>query len=78
MIESPLVQQWKAEAIHSVILALLKNRFKTIPRDVTKHLQIIRDEEKLTSLNVQASECPDIDAFRKALELKHQAKRVAL
>ena len=38
MIESPLVQQWKAEAVHEVILDILKDRFSTVPRDVSKLL----------------------------------------
>jgi hypothetical protein len=67
MIESPVVQRWKAEAIHKVIIALLKNRFKTVPRDVSKQLREILDEEKLTALNVLAGQCPDLDAFREAL-----------
>ncbi len=68
MIESPVVRRWKAEAAHTLILAVLKNRFKTIPRNVTKLLRAIQDEEKLTSLCVLASECPTLDSFRAALE----------
>ena len=67
MIESVVIQRWQAEAIHRVILAVLTNRFKTVPRDVTKQLQTIRDEEKLTTLNVLAGNCPDLDGFREAL-----------
>ena len=67
MIESPVVQRWKAEAIHNVILAVIRNRFKTIPRDLTKQLREIQDEAKLISLSVVASDCPDLAAFREAI-----------
>jgi hypothetical protein len=38
-----------------------------VPRDVAKHLHDILDEEKLTDLGVLAAQCPDLQAFRKAL-----------
>ena len=50
-----------------MIVAVLKNRFKTVPHDVTKQLHKILNEKKLTSLSVLASECADLDAFRKVL-----------
>ncbi len=53
MIESPLVQQWKAETLHEAILDLLKDRFSTVPRDVAKHLRGIVDERKLRRLNLR-------------------------
>jgi hypothetical protein len=67
MIESPLLQKMMAERTHKVILALLKARFGTVSRDVTRHLRDVVDEEKLTALNVVAGQCPDLAAFREAL-----------
>jgi hypothetical protein len=67
VIESPMLQKMIAEAHHKDILALLKARFGTIPRDVTKRLQNVLDEEKLTDLNVLAGQSPDLETFRRAL-----------
>ena len=39
MIESPLLQKMIAESKHDDILAILKDRFQTVPRDITKHLR---------------------------------------
>jgi hypothetical protein len=67
LIESPLVQKWKAEAVHDVIIGLLKERFGAVSRDVTKPLRSIVDERKLDKLNRLAAKCPDLEAFRKAI-----------
>ena len=67
IVESPLLQKLFAERIHSMILTILKDRFKTVPRDVTKILHKIVDEKKLTSLIVLAGKCRDINSFRDAL-----------
>jgi hypothetical protein len=67
MIESPVVQRWMAEGAQNLILAMLKKRFKTVPRDLTKALRAIQDEEKLATLSFRASDCKDLDAFRHAL-----------
>ena len=64
MIESPLVQQWKAESLHEAILAVLKERFGAVPRDVTKALRCLHKEKKLIKLTVLASQCHDIEGFR--------------
>ena len=67
MFESPMLVKMMAETIHKITLALLKARFGTVPRDVTRHLRAILDEEKLTNLTVLAGQCPDLAAFREAL-----------
>jgi hypothetical protein len=67
MFESPLLQKMIADRIHKITLALLKARFGTVPRDVTRLLREILDEEKLTNLTVLAGQCPDLQAFREAL-----------
>jgi hypothetical protein len=67
MIESPLLLKMRAGVLHKGILAVLKARFGTIPGSITKQLQGILDEEKLTNLNVVAAQCPDLEAFRDAL-----------
>jgi hypothetical protein len=67
MIESPLLQKMLAETLHKGIRALLKARFGTVPRDVTRRLGQILDEERLIALNILAVQCPDLQAFRDAL-----------
>jgi len=67
MIESPLLQKMRAETAHALILDVLKARFGTVPRDVTKHLREVIDEKKLRELNLLANQCPDLAAFRDAL-----------
>jgi hypothetical protein len=67
MIESPLLQKMRAETLHKGIRALLKARFGTAPRDVTRHLQDILNEKKLLALNVLAGQSPDLETFREAL-----------
>ncbi len=67
MIESPLLYKMMAERSHGLILALLKGRFGTVPRDVTKHLREVIDEKRLQELNLLAATCPDLAAFRDAL-----------
>ena len=67
MIESPLIQKVRAESIQETLLALLKDRFGTVPRNVTKPLREILDEKKLRQLNVLAAKCPDLETFREVL-----------
>ncbi len=67
MIESPLIQKVIAESIHQDILALLKDRFDTVPRNLTKPLREILDEKKLRQLILLAVKCPDLQTFREAL-----------
>jgi hypothetical protein len=67
MFESPVLQKWRAETLHKAILAVLKARFGAVPRDVTRLLRQILDDERLTTLTVLAAQCPDIQAFRNAL-----------
>jgi hypothetical protein len=67
MFESPLLKKMMAETRHEGILDILKDRFGTVPRDVTKHLHEILDEKKLRKLLVLATKCPELEAFRDAL-----------
>jgi hypothetical protein len=67
MIESPLLQTMIAESLHRVILAILKDRFESVPREIAKLLRAVLDEKKLSNLNVLASKCPDLQTFREAL-----------
>jgi hypothetical protein len=67
MIESPVLQKLIAERFHSVILDVLKDRFGSIPRDVTRHLGAILDEKRLRKLILLAGKCPDLQAFRDVL-----------
>ncbi len=67
MFESPLLQKMIAERLHKAIQKVLKARFGSVPRDVARLLGEILDEERLTTLNVLAAQCPDLEAFREAL-----------
>jgi len=67
MIESPILQKMIAETIQGLILDALKDRFSTVPLEVTRRLREILDEKKLRRLNRVANKCPDLDAFREAL-----------
>ena len=67
MIESPLLQEWQAKSAHEMILAVLKDRFKAVPRDVTRPLRGIISQKKLAKLVVLACKCRDLDSFRDAV-----------
>jgi hypothetical protein len=67
MIESPMLQKMISEARHRDILAVLKARFGTVPRDVARHLGAVLDEDKLNKLVVLAAQCPELQVFREAL-----------
>jgi hypothetical protein len=67
MIESPMLQRMRAETFHKAILGFLKGRFGTVPRDVTRHLRAILDEDKLNEFVLLAAQCADLPAFREAL-----------
>jgi hypothetical protein len=67
MIESPLLQKMMAERSHDLILEVLRDRFGTAPRDMTRLLRAVINEKKLKKLVVLAARCPDLAAFREAL-----------
>jgi hypothetical protein len=67
MLESPLLQKMRAATAQELILDILKDRFNTVPQTVTKLLRDIIDEKKLRQLNLLATKCPDLKAFREAL-----------
>jgi hypothetical protein len=67
MFESPVLQRFVAGRLHEAILAALKARFGTVPRDVTRLLRDVIEERRLLRLNGVAATCPDMAAFREAL-----------
>jgi hypothetical protein len=67
MFESPVLKKFVAEYGHKHILAVLKDRFGTVPRDVTRLLRDVLDDKKLRRLNVLAARCPDLRTFREKL-----------
>ena len=67
MIESPILQMMRAETIHAVIRDILKDRFGSVRRDVTKELREALNEKQLRKLSVVAGKRPDLEAFRQAL-----------
>jgi hypothetical protein len=69
MIESPLIQKVIAETIQDSVLDVLKDRFETVPRDVTKLVRAEMNDKKLKKLVVLAGKCRDLDKFRDALSV---------
>ncbi len=67
MIESPVLRKMIAATRHEDILDVLKTRFGTVPRDLSRHLRAILDDKKLRRLNVLAVQTPDLEAFREVL-----------
>jgi hypothetical protein len=67
MIESPLIQELRADLLHDAILEVLKDRFGSVPRDISKRLRAILDEKKLKKLTVAAARCADLAAYHEAL-----------
>jgi hypothetical protein len=67
MFESPVLQKFVAERGHKYILAVLKARFGTVPRDVTRLLRDVLDDKKIERLVVLAAKCSDLQAFRDGL-----------
>jgi len=67
MFESPLILKVKAEAVQESILEILKDRFESVPREVTKPLRAEMREKKLKKLAVLAGKCSNLEAFRDAL-----------
>jgi hypothetical protein len=45
----------------------VRDRFDTVPRNVTKQLREVLDEKKLRKLILLAAKCPDLLAFSEAL-----------
>jgi hypothetical protein len=72
MIESPVLQQlkaeWTYEAERKTIIKFLVARFGDEAKDLRARLDMIDDEAQLQQLAEAAATCPDLDAFRKRLE----------
>jgi hypothetical protein len=71
MIESPLIQEMMAkkaaQTMHNAIVAVLEERFGTVPEDVVAALSLVLDEDYLRRLLKEATRCGDLAAFRAAL-----------
>jgi hypothetical protein len=65
--DSPVLQKMRAETRQADVLAILKKRFMTVPREITKVLRAVVNDEKMHNLVVLAATCPDIETFREAL-----------
>jgi hypothetical protein len=72
MIESPLIQELRAEwacaRTHQDILAVLETRFGEVPRDLPEKIASVVDDDQLTELVRKAASCPDLKAFRNEVE----------
>jgi hypothetical protein len=67
MIESPLLQEMKAEVLQEAVLNLLKDHHGKVPRDVRRLLAETLDEKKLQKLIVQAGRAQSMEAFKEHL-----------
>jgi hypothetical protein len=68
MIESPLIQEIVAEALHEAILEVLRSRLGDVSADVEAQLRSVLSQRRLTELNRTAANCSDLKDFRKALK----------
>jgi hypothetical protein len=75
MIESPVLQELKAEWTHEGackaqrrnIMDILVARFGAVAEDLSTELEVIQDEGRLRELVKAAALCPDLESFRKRL-----------
>ncbi len=67
MIESPVITEWKAEAIHRVLLRQLQDRFGPVPTDLRTALTSIYDLDRLEALASAVARCSDLNGFRREL-----------
>jgi hypothetical protein len=63
MIESPIIDSWRAEGAQHMIRKVLEARFGPIPADIAVQLKSVKDEERLGELNCAAAFCSDLEAF---------------
>ncbi len=63
MIESPLIQELKAD----VILRFLQYRFGPVPPEIQEAVRRTRDEPRLEALLESAARCADLEQFRARL-----------
>ena len=68
MIESPVLQQlkaeWTQEGERKTIIKVLVARFGDEAKDLRANLDVIDDESRLMELVRAAATCPDLDTFR--------------
>ena len=64
MFESPLLQEMMAKARRKDVLMVLRERFGSVPVDVSELLEVVTTEKALDRLVKKAVACPSIDAFR--------------
>jgi hypothetical protein len=65
--ESPLYQQWMAEANQTAILRFLEARFGVVPEEIAAQVHSLTDLEKLESAIRHAARCKGFADFRKRL-----------
>lgn len=61
-------KQGERKSARKYIRSLLRTRFGDVPSDLTRQLRAIEDQKKLDELHKLAAMCPDLAAFRAALE----------
>lgn len=66
--ESPFIIELLAQTRQDNIIQVLEARFGGVPPEVVLQLRAIQDERKLKELNRLTGVCPNLEAFRKALE----------
>jgi hypothetical protein len=69
MIESPLIQEFIAEARREAIVTVLTSRFGISAGEVEADLKGIEDGDRLNELIKLAASCRSLKSFRKHLTL---------
>ena len=64
----PAEARGKAEAGRNMVLAVLRGRFKRVPRNTERAIRNMSDPVALESWAVQAATCQSLDEFAKAME----------
>ena len=56
------------KAAHRSIITFLETRFGAVPRELADEIESVADEDQLQKLVQAAASCPDLEAFRDAIE----------
>jgi hypothetical protein len=68
MIESPLIQEFIAEARREALITFLTSRFGAEASELEPDLKTIENADRLTELIKQAGSCRSLRSFRKLLK----------
>ena len=69
VIESSVVNEWKAEQAAVMLVAVLETKFGTVPPELDATIRKTMDPKKLQTWNTQAATAATLDEFRAAAGL---------